>query len=129
LLLTHVSCIHASPISTLNGSRSLLLWQRGESEVWLDDAELREQSLGLLVLDAGVDNNIISRNPVDGSGDAVLVAGLEGVDNSEDLGGVAASGCWVGEDEANGFLGVDDEDGTDGERNALGVDVGGILVV
>jgi len=42
-----------------------------------------------------VDNNIIARDPVDRGGDAVLVAGLKGVDNTEDLGGVTASGGWV----------------------------------
>jgi hypothetical protein len=59
----------------------------------------------------------------------VLVAGLEGVDDAQDFGGVAASGGRVGEDGADGLLGVDDEDGADGEGNALLVDVGGILVV
>lgn len=59
----------------------------------------------------------------------MLVAGLEGVDDAEDLGGVAASGGGVGEDGADGLLGVDEEDGADGEGNALGVDVGGVLVV
>jgi hypothetical protein len=115
--------------SSLNSRGSLLLWQRGKSKVWLDNAELREQSLGLLVLDAGVDNHIITRNPVDRGGDSVLIASLEGVDDAEDLGGVAAGGCWVGHDEADGLLGVDNEDRADGERNALGVDIGSILVV
>jgi hypothetical protein len=90
---------------------------------------LREKGLGLLVLDAGVDNNIVTRNPIDRGGDAVLVAGLQGVDNSEDLGGVAASGGRVRHNEADGLLGVDDEYRADGERNAFGIDVGGILVV
>ena len=76
-----------------------------------------------------MDNHIITWNPVDWGGDTVLVASLEGVDDTEDLGGVAASGGWVGENEANGLLGVNDEDRTDGKRNALGVNVGGILVV
>lgn len=107
----------------------LLLWQRGKSEVWLDNAEVGEQGLGLLVLDAGVDNHIISGDPVDGSGDAVLVSGLERVDDTENLGGVAAGGGRVGEDEADGLLGVDDEHRADGERDSLGIDVGGILVV
>jgi hypothetical protein len=52
---------------------------------------LREELLSLIVLDAGVDDNIISWDPVDGCGDAVLVAGLKGVDDAENLGGVAAS--------------------------------------
>lgn len=33
----------------------LLLGQRGEAEVWLDDAELGEECFRLVVLDAGVD--------------------------------------------------------------------------
>ena len=128
------SCYSTCPFlphssSDLNSRGGLLLWQRGKSEIRLDDAELGEQGLGLLVLDAGVDNHIITWNPVDWGGDTVLVASLEGVDDTEDLGGVAASGGRVREDEADGLLGVNDEDRTDGERNALGVNVGGILVV
>lgn len=59
----------------------------------------------------------------------MLVASLKRVDNTEDLSSVTASGGGVGEDGADGLLGVNDEDGTDGEGNALGVDVGGVLVV
>lgn len=72
---------------------------------------------------------VLTRNPVDRSGDAVLVASLERVDNAQNLSGVAASGGGVGEDGADGLLGVNDEDGADGESDALGVNVGGILVV
>lgn len=115
--------------SSLNSSRGLLLWQRGESQIRLHNPEVREQSLSLLILDAWVDNHIVSWDPVDGGGDAVLIASLEGVDDTEDLGGVAAGGGGVGEDEADSLLGVDDEDAADGESNALGVDVGGVLVV
>jgi len=74
-------------------------------------------------------NDIVAGDPVDRGGNTVLVASLERVDDSEDLGGVTAGRGWVGEDETDGLLGVNDEDGTDGERNALGVNVGGILVV
>ena len=59
----------------------------------------------------------------------MLVASLERVDNAEDLGGVAAGAGGVREDGADGLLGVNDEDGADGESDALGVDVGGVLVV
>ena len=45
-----------------------------------------------------MDNDIISRDPIDWGGDAVLVAGLERVDDAEDLSGVAAGGRWVRED-------------------------------
>lgn len=88
-----------------------------------------EQSLGLIVLDAWVDNHIVARNPVDRGSDTVLVARLKRVNDTEDLGGVTTSRGGVGQDEANGLLGVNDEDGSDGESNALGVDVGGVLVV
>lgn len=76
-----------------------------------------------------MDDNVITGDPVDGGGDLVLVAGLEGVDDAEDLGRVATGGGGVGEDGADGLLGVDDEDGADGESDALLVDVGGVLVV
>lgn len=107
----------------------LLLGERSEAEVGLDDAELGEKLLGLLVVDGRVDNDIVTRDPVDGGGDLVLVTGLEGVDDTENLGGVAASGGRVGQDETDGLLGVNDEDGANGESNALGVNVGGVLVV
>jgi hypothetical protein len=76
-----------------------------------------------------VDNNIVSGNPVDWGGNAVLVTSLERVDNAEDLGSVAASRGWVRHDQADSFLWVDDEYGADGECNALGIDIGSILVV
>lgn len=76
-----------------------------------------------------MDNDIITWDPVDGGGDLVLVTGLEGLDDTEDLGAVAAGGGGVGEDAADGLLGVDEEDGADGEGNALLIDVGGVLVV
>jgi len=68
-------------------------------------------------------------NPVDWGGDSVLVASLKGVDDAEDFCGVAAGRSWVGENCTDSLLGVNDEDGADGERNALGVDIGGVLVV
>ena len=71
----------------------------------------------------------LTRQPVDRSGDLVLVACLERIDDAEDLGGVATGAGGVGEDSADGLLGVDDEDGADGESNALLIDVGGVLVV
>jgi hypothetical protein len=113
----------------LDASGSLLLGQWGEPQVRLDDAEVGEQLLGLLILDRGVDNDVVTRNPVDWSGDLVLVAGLQRVDDAQDLGAVAAGGGWVGQDGADGLLGVDEEDGADGEGDALLIDVGGILVV
>jgi hypothetical protein len=75
----------------LHCGRGLLLWQRCESKIWLDDAEVGEQSLGLLVLDTGVDNDIVTRDPVDRSSDAMLVTGLERIDNTKNLSCVSAS--------------------------------------
>lgn len=116
-------------MAPLKSSRGLLLWKRGESEVRLDDAEVGEELLGLLVLDGWVDNDIVTWDPVDWGGNAVLVTGLEGVNDTENLGGVAAGGGWVGEDQADSLLWVDDEDGADREGDTLGVDVANILVV
>ena len=108
---------------------SLLLRERGEAQVGLDDAEVGEELLGLVVLDAGGDDDVVAGDPVDRGGDLVLVAGLERVEDTEDLGGVAASRGRVGEDETDLLVRVDDEDRADGEGNALLVDVGGVLVV
>ena len=108
---------------------SLLLRERGETQVGLDDAEVGEELLGLVVLDAGGDDDVVAGDPVDRGGDLVLVAGLERVEDTEDLGGVAASRGRVGEDETDLLVRVDDEDRADGEGNSLLVDVGGVLVV
>lgn len=115
--------------SRLFSSGSLLLRQGGESQVWLDDTEVGEQLLRLLVLDGGVDDHVVTGDPVDRGCDLVLVAGLQRVDDTEDLDAVATSRGRVGQDSADGLLGVDNEDGADGERDALLVDVGSVLVV
>ena len=103
--------------------------KRSGSKVRLDGLELGEQSGGLLVGHAGVDNDVLAGGPVDGGGDSVLVTSLERVDDSQDLSGVSAGGGGVLQNQTDGLLGVDDEDGSDGEGNSLGVHVGGILVV
>jgi hypothetical protein len=59
----------------------------------------------------------------------VLVTSLERVNNSQDLSGVTAGRCRVGENGTDSLLGVNNEDRADGEGNALRVDVGGVLVV
>ena len=48
----------------------LLLGERSKSQIGLDNPEVREESLGLLVLNTGVDNDIIARYPVDRGCDA-----------------------------------------------------------
>jgi hypothetical protein len=92
-----------APVSNLSGphlfvtlSRSgLLLGKRREPKVWLDDPELWEELLSLLVLHTRVDDDVVTWNPVNGSCDAVLVARLQRVEDTEDLGGVAAGGGGV----------------------------------
>ena len=41
------------------------------------DGVLREEGLGLLVADRGVDDDVVTLPPVDGRGDTVLVTNLE----------------------------------------------------
>lgn len=48
------------------------------------------------------------------------------------LGGFKGSptgGCGIGHYEANGLLGIDDEDAANGESNAFLVDIGRVLVI
>lgn len=52
--------------------------------------------------------------PVDSSVDAVLVCGLDGVDDSENFSSVTTSGSGVTEDDADLLLRVDDENRADG---------------
>lgn len=59
----------------------------------------------------------------------MLVTSLQGVDNPQDLSSITTGRSGVRENETDGLLGVNNEDRADGERNALGVDVGGVLVV
>ena len=59
----------------------------------------------------------------------MLIGGLEGINDTENLSGVTTSRGGVGHDQTDLLAGVDDEDGADGQRHALGVDVRGVLVV
>ena len=107
----------------------LLLGERSEAQVRLHDLEVGEELLGQVVVHRRVDDDVVTRYPVDGGRHPVLVTSLERVNHAEHLGGVAAGGRGVGEDETDGLLRVDDEDRADGEGDPFGVDVGGVLVV
>ena len=74
-------------------------------------------------------DHIITRQPIDWRSDFVLVAGLEGIDHAQNLGGVAASARRVGHDESDLLVWVDDEDTADCEGDALLVHVRGVLVI
>jgi len=114
---------------TTLSSSGLLFGQRCEPQVRLDDAEVREKLLGLLVVDTRVDNDIITRDPVDWGGNAVLVASLQTVKDTKNLSSVTASASRVAKNETDSLLRVNDEDGANGESNALAVNVGSVLVV
>lgn len=90
----------------------------GTMNLRLDNADITELLLGVLSGDGGRDDDVITGQPVDGSGDTVLVGGLESINDTEDLGGVTASGGGVADDQTDLLLGVDNEDGTDGESDA-----------
>ena len=51
------------------------------------------------------------------------------IDDPQDLVKVATSGGRVRDGQTDGLLGIDDEHGSDGEGNTLGITVGGVLVV
>lgn len=51
------------------------------------------------------------------------------IDDPQDFVKVTTGGGGVRNGQADDLLGVDDEHRSDGEWNALGIDVGGILVI
>jgi hypothetical protein len=51
----------------LDVGAGLVLRKGSKSEVGLDNAEVGEEGLGLVVLDGGVDNDIVTGYPVDGA--------------------------------------------------------------
>lgn len=87
------------------------------------------QFIGVVILWVIVSNVLCDKERPERGFIPVLVTSLQRVDNPQDLIGVTASRGGVRKDETNSFLGVNDEDGADGECNALGIDVGGVLVV
>lgn len=113
---------------TLDGG-GLGAGQGGKAEVGLDGLEAGEEGGSLLVGDGGVNDDLLAVLPVGGGGDAVLVTELERINDTEDLVKVTAGRGGVGEGKTDGLLGVDDEDGADGEGDTLGVKVGQVLVI
>ena len=89
--------------------------QRREAQVWLDNLQVRPNVLCVLGLDRRVDDHVLTRNPIDRCRHFVLIAGLQRIDHPKNLGGIATGRCGVGENEADGLLRVDDENGTDGK--------------
>lgn len=104
--------------------------ERGEAQVGLRDLDaVREDLVRLLGRDRRVNDDLASRLPVGGRGDPVLVAELERVDRAQDLVELTAGRRRVLKNQTDRLLRVDDEHGSDGERDALLVDVGEVLLV
>ena len=112
-----------------NSSTCLLLWQRREPQIRLDDLEMGIFLLRLLCLDARMYDHIITGHPIDRGCDLVLVSRLQRIHHAQHFGCVATGRGRVGENEANGLLGIDNKHASDGESNTLLIDIGGVLVV
>ena len=100
-----------------------------ESQVWSDLPNLLELLPGVLRLQRRRYNDILSNLPVNRSCHALLVASLQAVDNSQDLGCVAARRRWVHHSKADLLGWVDNEDTADCECDALLIDVRQVLLV
>lgn len=92
-------------------------------------------------------DHVVAGNPVDGRSHLVLVASLQRVDHPEHFGSITTGRGWIGQNQADGLLGIDDEHRADGESlardgqrrlntnwciqtyDALGVNIGRVLVV
>lgn len=135
----------------LDRSTRLLLGQGCSSEIWLDDLEVGEERLGLIILHAGVHDNIIAyctilslrnskkdrkkgkfkltRHPVDGRGNSVLVPSLQRVDHTQHFGRIPPCRSRIGKNQTDGLLRINDENAPDGKGNPLRVDIGRILII
>jgi len=61
-----------------------------EAQIRLDLLNLSKNLLGILSLDGRVDDDLVTGDPVNWGGDLVLVAKLQGVDDAQDFGAIAA---------------------------------------
>jgi hypothetical protein len=77
----------------------------------------------------GVNYDIVALLPVNGSRHLVLIGELERVDDTNNLIKIATRSSRVGNSETDDLLGVNHEHCTDGERQALLVNIGCILII
>jgi hypothetical protein len=68
---------HWYKLSGYNTNKDILDLEGGRPQVRQVNGVLREEGLGLLVVDGGVDDDIVTILPVNGGSDAVLVTGLK----------------------------------------------------
>lgn len=101
----------------------------GKTQVRLDLTHVVELLLGVSSRDRRRHDHIITLLPVNRRHDTLLVARLQGVNHTKNLGRVATSRRRVHHRETDLLARVDDEDGPDRERDALLGDVVQITLV
>lgn len=96
----------------------------GVPEVRLDSFKPREQLVGLVVLYTVGHNNLVTLFPIHRGSDLVLGRQLQRINDTQQFIDISSRRGRVGNDESNHVRGVNDEDGSDGEGQTEGVDVG-----
>lgn len=101
----------------------------GKAQVRLDLTDIVELLLGVRSRDGRRHDHVVTLLPVNRRHDTLLVARLQGVDHTQNLSRVAAGRRGVHHGETDLLVGVDDEDGPDGEGDALLGDVVQVALV
>lgn len=87
-------------------------------------ASLSKDFVGLRIAQRKVNNRIITRLPIHGRRQFFVHGKLQAVNDTNDFVKVSSSRGRVGHHEGNGFVGLENENRANGERQALGVLVG-----
>ena len=96
---------------------------RSVAKVGLDSSVAREDLVGLLLGDRGHNNDVLSRLPVDGSGNAVLGSELQRDEHALDFIEITASRSRVSQSKLELAIRSNDEDTANGEGVvSVGVD-------
>jgi len=93
------------------------------SQVGLDLADLAKLLLRVRGGDGRGHDDIVAHLPVDRGSDTLLVGSLKRIDDTQHLGSVATGRGGIHHGQTDLLARVDDEDGADGECNALLVNV------
>lgn len=89
----------------------------GVAQVRLDLANFTKLLLGICGTHRRRHDDIITNVPVDRGSYTLLITGLQGVDDSQDLSGVSAGGGGVHHGQADLLARVDNEHGANSKRN------------
>jgi hypothetical protein len=90
-------------------SSGLVLGQRSEPEIRLDNLQLWPDVLCILSLHARMNNDVLAGHPINRGRHLELVTSLQRVHHAQHLGGVASSRGRVRKNETNGLFRIDDE--------------------